>query len=47
MQNTASIQCHPNTLIKNFFMAGATQSQLIEEFLNVDVGQLIIEPFRP
>lgn len=47
MQNTASIQSHPDTLIKNFFMAGASQSSLQREFDGKDVDALIVEPFKP
>ena len=31
MQNISPVQTHPDTLIKNFYMAGVTQAQLKEE----------------
>ena len=34
MQNISPVQTHPDTLIKNFYMAGVTQAQLKEEITN-------------
>jgi hypothetical protein len=34
-------------LIKNFFMAGATQAQIQDELLKEDFGPEKIEPFNP
>lgn len=52
MQNTARAQAHPNTLIKNFFIAGIEQEDLLNElYMDVNATPLKLkdnfEPIQP
>ena len=45
MQNTARIQAHPNTLIKNFFIAGVSNNKLkVNTFYLDDEGKPRLKP---